>query len=109
VGVRFIKWKNVKDVYSSDQIMKKAFERFYQIAKQAEWRKPQDALNTFNTTDIVTCETGSRIVFNIGSNKYRLICSTYFGPTQTVLYVKFAGTHEKYNTVDVCTVDQFKR
>jgi len=53
--------------------MKKAFERFYQIAQQAEWRKPQDALNTFNTTDIVTCEKGSRIVFNIGSNKYRLI------------------------------------
>jgi mRNA-degrading endonuclease HigB of HigAB toxin-antitoxin module len=89
--------------------MRKAFERFYQISKQANWRKPQDVFKTFNTADLVSCDKGSRMVFNIGSNKYRLIVGTYFGSTQTVFYVKFAGTHEEYNTVDVCRVDQFKK
>lgn len=91
-----------------DSIRRKSLKRFYRIAKQAKWRKPQDVLTTFNTTDIVSCQKGSRIVFNIGSNKYRLICGHYFGEDKAVLYVKFAGTHEAYNKIDVCTVDQFK-
>ena len=106
--VRFVKWNNVVELYQSDHRMKNSFDRFYQVAKLSTWTKPQDVFETFNNTDIVTCTPYSRIVFNIGPNKYRLICGYFFGKNRAVFYVKFAGIHEDYDQVNVCQVDQFK-
>ncbi len=90
--------------------MRNAFERFYEVAKQSEWEKPQDIFQTFSNADLVTCNKSStsRIVFNIGSNKYRLVVGYFFADTQTILYIKFVGTHVEYDRVDVCEVDMFK-
>ena len=91
--------------------MLKAFNRFYEIANQSDWSKPQDIVETFNNSDLITCkkQSISRIVFNIGSNKYRLITGYYFAPNQTKLYIKFVGTHKEYDKIDVCKVDMFKK
>jgi len=45
--------------------MEKAFNRFYNIAKGAEWKKPQDIVKTFKNADLVTCKKSNttRIVF----------------------------------------------
>jgi len=91
--------------------MLKAFQRFYKIACKAVWLKPQDVLETFSNSDLVTCKKQgiSRMVFNVGHNKYRLITGYYFASTQTILYVKFAGTHKEYDTIDACKVNMFKQ
>lgn len=91
--------------------MLKAFHRFYQVANDAYWKTPQDIIQTFNNSDLVTCKKQgtSRIVFNMGQNKYRLIVGYYFATNQTILYVKFVGTHKQYDLIDACTVDMFKK
>ena len=91
--------------------MLKAFDRFYDVAKEANWSNPKDIVQSYNNSDLVTCkkQKTSRIIFNIGQNKYRLIVGYYFATNQTILYVKFVGTHKEYDLVDVCTVDMFKR
>jgi mRNA interferase HigB len=111
VELRIIKWKNVLDHCQSDKKMLKAFERFYEIAEKSEWETPQQIIRTYSNSDLVTCkkQKTSRIVFNVGTNKYRLIVGYYFAPTQTILYVKFVGTHKEYDKVDACKVDMFKR
>ena len=45
---------------------------------------------------------GSRVVFNICGNKYRLVVKINY-PHQ-VMYIRFLGTHEKYDSVDAETI-----
>ena len=91
--------------------MRKAFDRFYEVVRDSRWSKPQDILDVFNGADLITCSKTktSRIIFNVGANKYRLIVGYYFAPNQTYLYIKFIGTHEEYDKIDVCKVDMFKQ
>ncbi|NLY99668.1 MAG: type II toxin-antitoxin system HigB family toxin [Pirellulaceae bacterium] len=45
---------------------------------------------------------GSRVVFNICGNKYRLVVKINY-PHQ-VMTIRFLGTHEKYDAVDAETI-----
>jgi len=91
--------------------MLRAFHRFYEVVKEANWKTPQDIIQSFNNSDLITCKKQgtTRIVFNIGQNKYRLIVGYYFADDRTILYVKFVGTHKQYDLIDACTVDMFKK
>jgi len=44
----------------------------------------------------------SRVVFNIGGNKYRLV--TVVDYRRQALFIKFIGTHAEYDKIDVETV-----
>ncbi len=89
--------------------MEKAFLKFYYKLKEVEWKTPNDILSSFNSADILNCSKGNRIVFNVGGNKYRLICGYYFGKSIIQLFVKFVGTHQEYNAIDACNVNIYKR
>ena len=83
--------------------MLKTLGIFRAMLKDADWSTANDIKKTFGTADIVPCEAKgkyNRVVFNIGGNKYRLICSYFFGKKNVTLYVRFVGTHEEYNVVD---------
>ena len=44
----------------------------------------------------------SRVVFNIGGNKYRLVVAIDY--VRQACYVKFIGTHKQYDAIDAETV-----
>lgn len=48
----------------------------------------------------------SRVVFNIKGNDYRLIVAIAY--KMQYVFIKFIGTHKKYDAVDAASVDQFK-
>jgi len=108
--LRIVKWKNVINHCRSDKKMLKAFNRFYDIAVISDWKTPQEIIQTFGNSDLITCDkqNTTRLVFNIGSNKYRMISGYYFAPNQVYLYIKFVGTHKQYDKIDVCLIDMFK-
>lgn len=38
-----------------------------------------------------------RVVFNIGGNKYRMICKYHFGTKKVHLFISWIGTHSAYS------------
>lgn len=107
--VKIFKWANVIKHCEDDLIMAKAFETFKIMLSFAKWKIPSDIQNTFRTADIITCigYDFNRIIFNVGGNKYRLICGYHFGNTQVLLTVRFLGTHDEYDRIDPCEINMF--
>ena len=107
---RFIKWKNVVDHCHSNKKMWKAFEKFHYRMMHGDYVTPLDLISSFGNADLVTCKrtNQTRVVFNVGTNKYRLICGYLFTKTKVILYIKFVGTHVEYDRIDACKIDMFK-
>ena len=55
-----------------------------------------DIKKNYGTASIVDSE---RVVFNVGGNRFRLVAKVWF-PGGAV-WVKFIGTHEAYDRIDV--------
>ena len=64
-------------------------------AEKAIWRTPNEVKESYGNASIIG---NSRVVFNIGGNKYRLIVAIDY-QTSFVL-VKFIGTHKEYDEID---------
>jgi len=62
---------------------------------RADWDNPKDIIATFNSADILG-KGSDRVVFNIGGNKYRIICKYLFGEQKVHLFIKWIGTHADY-------------
>lgn len=93
--IHLIKKQTIETYIKKNIQSKKAFENWLSIIKWAEWKEPQDIISSFNNADILG-ESSNRVVFNIGGNKYRMICSYYFGKTSVHIFVKWIGTHAEY-------------
>jgi len=78
-------------------------EAWHAEASKASWRTPQEVKAQFRTASVLK---GGRVVFNIGGNKYRLVVAIDY--ERQTCFVKFIGTHEQYDRVDVETV-QYER
>lgn len=108
--VKIFKWANVINHCDHNVIMMNAFNDFYNQLNFCDWNIPSDIIRSFRTADIVSCEGKpfNRVIFNIGGNKFRLICGYKFDANKVMLYVRFIGTHSEYDAIkNVCEVDMF--
>ena len=69
------------------------------IAGQAQWASPEDVKASYPKASILK---GSRVVFNIKGNDYRLIASLQY--RAGVLAIRFFGSHAEYDKIDAETV-----
>ena len=44
----------------------------------------------------------NRVVFNTRGNRYRLVVAVHY--TAGIIYIRFIGTHQDYDKIDVATV-----
>ena len=109
--VHLIKIQSIERFVNKNAQSKKAFEIWLSIIKRADWNTPQDIIRTFNSADILG-HSSNRVVFNIGGNKYRIICQYYFAQQKAHLFVKWIGTHASYtklcNNEKQYSIDSFK-
>ena len=77
---------------------KSSFQDWLSKIKTADWEKPGDIKNTFNTADLLG-RSSHRVVFDIGGNNYRMICKYAFGENEVHLFVCWIGTHAQYNAL----------
>jgi mRNA interferase HigB len=90
-----IKKDTIENYINRNAHSKASFEIWLSVLKRANWEEPNDIISTFNSADILG-NASNRVVFNIGGNKYRLICKYHFGNTMVHLFIKWIGTHAEY-------------
>ena len=73
--------------------------RWYETCKKANWKNLSELKKTFSSVDFVG---NDRYVFNIKGNKYRLVAMIFFDIR--TIYIRFIGTHAKYNETDCTTI-----
>ena len=93
--IHLIRKQTIEKYVKNNIQSKSAFNNWLSIIKWVDWKDPNDIISTFNSADILG-EGSKRIVFNIGGNKYRMICSYHFGKEKVHLFIKWLGTHSEY-------------
>ena len=76
-----------------------AFDDWYELTTNADWKNFNEMKKTFNSVDAVG---NDRYVFNIKGNSYRLIALIIF-KVRTV-FILFIGTHSEYDKIDASTI-----
>jgi mRNA interferase HigB len=71
------------------------YEAWLAIAGSARWRNPEDVKASYPKASILR---GSRVVFNIKGNDYRLVAALQY--QAGVLAIRFFGTHAQYDQID---------
>ena len=90
----------LRDFWSRYPDAERPLKSWYKIVSAATWNNFAEVKTTFATADAVG---DSRIIFNIGGNKYRIVARIAYGPYYRVM-VKFVGTHEEYDQINPETV-----
>ena len=75
------------------------FDVWLAIADAAQWRTPEAVKRSHPKASILK---GSRVVFNIKGNDFRLVAALNY--QAGVLVVRFFGTHAEYDEIDAETV-----
>ena len=75
-----------------------SFQKWIIKLKNANWQQPGDIKLTYNSADILG-RGSNRVIFDIGGNKYRMICKYVFGTKEVHLFVCWIGTHAGYDKI----------
>jgi mRNA interferase HigB len=78
---------------------KAALQDWYSQAADADWTQPADVKQQYGDASILR---KGRVVFNISGNKYRLV--VWINYPYRVIYIRFVGTHAKYDDIDAETI-----
>ena len=70
-------------------------EAWFHEAEAAHWANPAQIKVRYGNASILK---GSRVVFSICGNKYRLVVKMNYA--YEIVYVRFAGTHREYDRVN---------
>lgn len=98
VRIHIIKKQTIENYISRNSQSRVPFHNWLHKVNDSDWNMPVDLISTFNNADILGKET-KRVVFNIGGNKYRMICKYSFGRKRVHLYINWIGTHDEYTTL----------
>lgn len=93
---RFIASREEKPDYKA---VKKDLDAWMALAKDATWSTPMELKAQLGAASIV----GERVVFNIKGNDYRLVVAINY--QRQTIFVKWFGTHEEYDKINVRTVE----
>ena len=89
--MRIIKRGALEQFWQRHPDAKASLESWYTVVRKANWKTPAELKRVYHNADLV----GRRTVFNIASNKYRLIARVNY-QTQRV-FVLYLLTHAEYD------------
>ena len=73
---------------------------WFEVVSAAKWKTRHDIKARFARASFVG---ENRVVFNIEGNAYRLVVAVAY--VLGAMYIKFVGTHEEYDAINVSTVE----
>jgi len=86
--MRIISKKVLRDFWQKHPPTKGPIEAWYAEALKAEWLTPMDIKARYRSVDILK---GSREIFNIAGNHYRLVVQIHYN--YKIVFIRFIGTH----------------
>lgn len=110
--VHLIKKQSIENYVRENAQSRIGLQNWLSILRKSDWKNPKDIIESYNNADILG-NGADRIIFNIGGNKYRMICFYVFGKKEVHLFVKWIGTHSEYT--ELCKkgkqfiIDQFRK
>jgi mRNA interferase HigB len=73
-----------------------SLDRWFQIARRAQWDSLNDVRIEFPHADVVTVASGNPVtVFNVSGNKYRLVTAIHYN--RQIVYTLRIMTHAEYS------------
>jgi mRNA interferase HigB len=93
--MRVISRKHLNDLAKRHPDAKASLDAWFHEAEAAEWANPAQIKAEYGNASILK---GSRVVFNLCGNKYRLVVSINY--PYSIVYVRFAGTHAEYDQIN---------
>jgi mRNA interferase HigB len=97
--MRVISRKKLREFWERHPDARSSLESWYEDVKHADWTMPDDIKTVYRNASFIA---HNRVVFNIKGNQYRLIVLVQY--TYRLVYIRFVGTHQEYNKVDVKTI-----
>jgi mRNA interferase HigB len=97
--MRVISRRPLNDLANRYPEAKAELDAWFHEAEGARWANPAQVKEKYGNASILK---GSRVVFNICGNKYRLVVKINY--SYAVVYVRFAGTHREYDQVNAETI-----
>lgn len=96
--VRLIKKQTILKYTALNRNSKVHFDNWLLNLKYCDWTKANHIKESFNSADILG-KNSNRVIFNIGGNNYRMICSYFFGRRNVHLFICWIGTHSEYDKI----------
>ena len=96
MNVHLIRKETIEEFARKNAQSRTSLNEWLTKLKFVDWKIPADIQETFPSADLLG-NSSNRVVFDIGGNKYRMICKYAFGDKQVHLFVSWMGTHAQYD------------
>ena len=97
--MRIIARRTLREFWEKHRDAEQPLRAWYHDARIADWRSPADIKRAYAKASVVA---GNRVVFNIKGNRYRVVVAINY--PYSVCYIRFVGTHQAYDRIDVTSV-----
>jgi mRNA interferase HigB len=97
--MRVIAKSTLRKFWEKNPTAKQPLLSWHKAAQIAKWKNMAEIKEKFRSASIINT---TRVVFNIGGNKYRLICIVRLD--KQVIFVRFIGTHKEYDQINAAEV-----
>ena len=97
--MRVIAISTLREFWTKHPDSEQPLKEWYVKTCHAKWSSLADMRNDVNSVDYVG---NQRYVFNIKGNHYRLVVAVKFTPA--LVYIRYVGTHDEYDRMDVSTI-----
>ncbi len=94
--MRIIARRTLREFWERHPDAEQSLRAWYYDVQTAAWKSPADVKRKYANASILG---RNRVVFNIKGNRYRLVVAINY-PYQ-ICYIRFVGTHEEYDGIDV--------
>lgn len=97
--MRIISKKILKEFWEVHKDAEQPLRAWHAKTKQANWKSTEDIKKDYRNASFVV---NNRVIFNIKGNKYRLVVAINY--QYQIIYIRFIGTHNDYNSIDVTKI-----
>ncbi len=94
--MRIIARRTLREFWGNYPDSEEPLKAWFTEVKNASWQTPNELTNQYGTASILK---EGRVVFNICGNNYRLL--VWINYETQMVYVKFIGTHQEYDQLDM--------